>query len=178
MIYPCRDNSLYAPSQWETTLHCNAVSNWLDAYTKWLIYPYRSWLIHWLWNNDTNAQEPMKLPLRVRLNQPTLYQNITKNTHEVFKFLWAKVSLTILYIVKKHLMDEEWRNIAYLVLQMLDLDYWNFSCINFTHFNIKSETNYFAALWSPIITLYINEIDIWYSMRPSYHIKMFLMSRG
>ena len=24
-----------APSQWETTLHCNVVSHWLGAYTKW-----------------------------------------------------------------------------------------------------------------------------------------------
>ena len=29
-----RDYSLYAPGQWET-LHCNAVSHWLGAYTKW-----------------------------------------------------------------------------------------------------------------------------------------------
>ena len=26
---------LHAPSQWETTLHCNLVSHWLGAYTKW-----------------------------------------------------------------------------------------------------------------------------------------------
>ena len=26
---------VYAPSQWETTLHCNVVSYWLDAYTQW-----------------------------------------------------------------------------------------------------------------------------------------------
>ena len=30
-----RDNFVYAPSQWETTLKCNVVSDWLDAYTKW-----------------------------------------------------------------------------------------------------------------------------------------------
>ena len=30
-----RDHSVYAPSQWETALHCNAVSLWLDAYTEW-----------------------------------------------------------------------------------------------------------------------------------------------
>ena len=30
-----------APSQWETTLHCNVVSHWLDAYTNdpcWLVF--------------------------------------------------------------------------------------------------------------------------------------------
>ena len=29
-----RDHIVYAPSQWETTLHCNVVSYWLGAYTK------------------------------------------------------------------------------------------------------------------------------------------------
>ena len=29
------DHFVYAPSQWETTLHCNVVSHWLDTYTKW-----------------------------------------------------------------------------------------------------------------------------------------------
>ena len=36
-----RDHFVYAPSQWETTLHGNVVSHWLGAYTKWsLINPY------------------------------------------------------------------------------------------------------------------------------------------
>ena len=30
-----RDRFVFAPSQWETTLHCNVVSHWLGAYTKW-----------------------------------------------------------------------------------------------------------------------------------------------
>ena len=30
-----RDHFLYAPSQSETTLRCNAVSHWLSAYTTW-----------------------------------------------------------------------------------------------------------------------------------------------
>ena len=34
-----RDLFVYAPSQWETTLHCNAVSHWLSAYTKWSLGP-------------------------------------------------------------------------------------------------------------------------------------------
>ena len=29
-----RDHFVYAPSQWETMLHCNVVSHWLGAYTK------------------------------------------------------------------------------------------------------------------------------------------------
>ena len=27
-----KDRFVYAPSQWETTLHCNVVSHWLGAY--------------------------------------------------------------------------------------------------------------------------------------------------
>ena len=30
-----RDHFVYAPNQWETTLHCNVTSDWLGAYTKW-----------------------------------------------------------------------------------------------------------------------------------------------
>ena len=30
-----RIHSVHAPSQWETTLHCNVVSHWLGSYTKW-----------------------------------------------------------------------------------------------------------------------------------------------
>ena len=30
-----RDQSRYAPSQWETALHCNDVSHWLGAYLDW-----------------------------------------------------------------------------------------------------------------------------------------------
>ena len=33
--YHGRDHFVYVPSQWETTLHCNVVSYWLGAYTKW-----------------------------------------------------------------------------------------------------------------------------------------------
>ena len=31
----CRDHFVYAPSPWEKTSHCNIVSHWLAAYTKW-----------------------------------------------------------------------------------------------------------------------------------------------
>ena len=31
----CWDQSRYAPSQWETSLHCNDVSHWLSPYLDW-----------------------------------------------------------------------------------------------------------------------------------------------
>ena len=31
------DHFVYAHSQWDTTLHCNVVSHWLDACTKWFL---------------------------------------------------------------------------------------------------------------------------------------------
>ena len=34
-----RDQSVYVPSQWETTLYFNVVSHWLGAYTKWSLGP-------------------------------------------------------------------------------------------------------------------------------------------
>ena len=30
-----RDQSSYAPSQWESSLHCNNISHWLGAYLDW-----------------------------------------------------------------------------------------------------------------------------------------------
>ena len=36
--YNYRDHFVYAPSQCETMLHCNVVSHWLGAYTKWSLY--------------------------------------------------------------------------------------------------------------------------------------------
>ena len=34
----CSDHFIKAPSQWETTLHCNIVSHWLVVYTKWSLF--------------------------------------------------------------------------------------------------------------------------------------------
>ena len=33
-----RDNFVFAPTQWETMLHCNVVSHWLGAHVKWPLY--------------------------------------------------------------------------------------------------------------------------------------------
>ena len=33
-LFLCKDQFVYVPSQWETTLHCNVVSYCLGAYTK------------------------------------------------------------------------------------------------------------------------------------------------
>ena len=38
VITTCRDHFVNAPSQWETTLHCNIISHWLGAYTKWSLH--------------------------------------------------------------------------------------------------------------------------------------------
>ena len=37
-----RDHFVYAPSHWETMLHCNVVSHWLGAYTKWSLNFYQA----------------------------------------------------------------------------------------------------------------------------------------
>ena len=33
-----RVHSVYAPSQWEMTLHCKVISHWLGTYTKWSLH--------------------------------------------------------------------------------------------------------------------------------------------
>ena len=47
-----RDHSVYAPSQWEMVLHCNAISHWLGTYTEWSLDEVQSSysrtpLTHW-----------------------------------------------------------------------------------------------------------------------------------
>ena len=45
-----RDHFVYAPSQWETTLHCNIGSYWLDAYTWSLIlHDIWFWVLMFIW---------------------------------------------------------------------------------------------------------------------------------
>ena len=34
----CQGYFVYVPSYWETTLHCNVVSHWLGACTKWSLF--------------------------------------------------------------------------------------------------------------------------------------------
>ena len=46
--YTYRDQSVYAPSPWKTTLHCNVVSHCLGAYTKRSLYPA---FFRWHWGN-------------------------------------------------------------------------------------------------------------------------------
>ena len=36
--YTCSDQFRYAPSQWETSLHCNDASHWLGAYLDWSLH--------------------------------------------------------------------------------------------------------------------------------------------
>ena len=36
----CRDQSWYAPSQWEMSLHCNDVSHWLGSHLDWSLTLY------------------------------------------------------------------------------------------------------------------------------------------
>ena len=40
MVSCTRDYSVCAPNQRETTLHCNVVSHWLGAYTKWSLHSH------------------------------------------------------------------------------------------------------------------------------------------
>ena len=50
-----REHFVNAPSQWETTLHCNVVFNWLGACTKWILnmminmHEYYTYLLCWLY---------------------------------------------------------------------------------------------------------------------------------
>ena len=57
-LFEFKDHFVYAPSQWEMALLCNAISHWLGTYTvipvnllwfgtKVNFYPYPLGLFHW-----------------------------------------------------------------------------------------------------------------------------------
>ena len=67
-IYQHRDQSSYAPSQWETLLQCNNVSHWLGAYLDWSLG--RRWLTRlltwdiWYWSQYGFVRLSLWLPNR------------------------------------------------------------------------------------------------------------------
>ena len=60
-----RDHFVHAPSQWETTLHYNVVSHWLDPFTKWSLQTqinlnknrvHSFWNILFVYNAEKNKE--------------------------------------------------------------------------------------------------------------------------
>ena len=67
----CRDHSEYGLSQWETTLLCNVVSQWLSPHPEWsLIWSYLyishvkdqtcwwRYFVYWHWNMNLDSWRP------------------------------------------------------------------------------------------------------------------------
>ena len=65
-----RDYSLYAPSQWEMALHCNAISHWLSAYTEWSLN-IQEWC-HFVFVFPHNVTEN-KFKSRTTIEYPSLF---------------------------------------------------------------------------------------------------------
>ena len=62
-----RDHFVNAPSQWEMTLHCNLVSHWLGAYTKWSLNIMQS---HITWGSKSEFKWKSWLELFVDIPPP------------------------------------------------------------------------------------------------------------
>ena len=60
LIQDGRDHFVYAPCQWETTLHFNVVSHWLGAYTKWSLDGINN---KWTWVNSTCSHKIHFIPV-------------------------------------------------------------------------------------------------------------------
>ena len=101
-LYKLWDHFVYAPSQWETMLHCNVVSHRLGAYTKWslqtikqtwekcesnqsLLYLFLWWFIrifYLQWRNTealnlkTNNINNLQIPTTFTINHELLKDNL------------------------------------------------------------------------------------------------------
>ena len=102
-----RDHFVYAPSQWEMTLHRNVISHWLGAL--WLlvlcgfvlfIYPCFLWLLHMI----TQRQPELCRSMQKQYEQNQLISTMTNNTKQVhhwqffgwFSFLFCEACLTLI----------------------------------------------------------------------------------
>ena len=88
-----RDHFVYAPIQWETVLHCNVVSHWLGAYTKWSLQ-MRHWknkgigLSFWKWRIMNSRNCPTNT--KPRLSMPLYFHSFIS----IYKHLIPKVNTT------------------------------------------------------------------------------------
>ena len=84
MVFVNRDHFVHAPSQWETTLHCNVVSHWLGACKKlslmvWINHQATS---HYLKQmlmkfNDNSKQYEIKFILSDVSHELSIFQQCT-----------------------------------------------------------------------------------------------------
>ena len=75
------DHSVYAPSQWEMVLQCNAISHWLGAYTEWRLIFHGTYC-----NYKICCQNP-------RNDEYTIFSPVTHITGSSVAFLWRHISM-------------------------------------------------------------------------------------
>ena len=80
------DHFVHAPSQWETMLHCNIVSQWLGVYTKWSVqemFGIEFWIkFHWdICSWRTNSMAKCKTALTPLLMHWSYCSLCTKPSH-------------------------------------------------------------------------------------------------
>ena len=108
LVLLTRDYSVHAPSQWETTLHCNVVSHWLGAYTNWSLLTKVYCLSYdlKLSLSDLKLQGPFWNGLTLMtawISNPIHYKVWDEITHSLPNFnsatieLWELMSKFILY---------------------------------------------------------------------------------
>ena len=139
----CRQNVVYAPSQWEKTLHCNIATHWLGAYTKWsLVMPFH-WLLYLPWRpwcEQTNSQHIIQTYVKVdKFSQLSyhyygnpftwidrLYIEIgfILKKHPKHHILWAKAFFTHIVV------HNTCRKIDFLIMDVIWCIYVSWICIN------------------------------------------------
>ena len=85
--YTIRDQPRYAPSQWETALHCNDISHWLGAYLDWSLYHVNIWLdiLNHIWPQVIKCTMPALVILR-----QYHYQFLGENEKMLETYFWIR----------------------------------------------------------------------------------------
>ena len=132
-----KDHSVHALSQWETTLHCNVVSQWLGAYTKWSLL-YLSVMKHW-----SMADKLCDAKYDVNSLWPS-----GKTWHHTVCLLLIQV-MAWCYLAASHFLSHYWFITSYGLLHSHE-DKMMFK-ISVTRVRLKKNTNlksYIHILWA------------------------------
>ena len=81
---------LYAPSQWETTLHCNVVSHWLGAYTNWSLGASKK---RFILKTTTCTKGEQATGLDAWASRVKCPARFVSHLHEICIYIWVVYSL-------------------------------------------------------------------------------------
>ena len=146
-----RDRSVYASSQWEMVLQCNAISHWLGAYTEWYLTDcLDSWdtLFHSLLSISLNYRNPLWTTSHLML--PCSFKSHISLPN------WLANLQLIIFMGSNDILFRVIHTQWYLTSNQCHC-VWNIDCISF----VKDFLNWLILFQYISFILYLGAYEIW-----------------